>query len=51
MEVALAMAALLFLVAVALHKRLFDLRPDPRHLTLFYLMTATGGALGGIFSV
>ena len=50
MEIALAMAALLFLVAVALHKRLFDLRPDPRHLTLFYLMTATGGALGGIFS-
>ena len=30
MEIALAMAALLFLVAVALHKRLFDLRPDPR---------------------
>ncbi len=50
MEIALAMAALLFLVAVALHKRLFDLRPDPRHLTLFYLLTATGGAVGGIFS-
>ena len=50
MEIALAMAALLFLVAVALHKRLFDLRPDPRHLTLFYLLTASGGALGGIFS-
>jgi hypothetical protein len=49
MEIAIAMAALLFLVAVALHKRLFDLRPDPRHLTLFYLMTALGGAIGGVF--
>src|SRR5947207_682542 len=25
------------------------LKPDPRHLTLFYLMVSIGGAVGGIF--
>ncbi|GGD57036.1 spermidine synthase [Croceicoccus mobilis] len=48
--IALAMVALLFLIAVSLHHRLFELRPDPAHLTLFYLMIALGGALGGVFA-
>ena len=36
-------------VAVALHGRLADLRPDARHLTGFYLVMSAGGALGGAF--
>jgi SAM-dependent methyltransferase len=48
--VALAMVALLFVLAVALHGRLYRLRPEPARLTLFYLVLATGGALGGIFA-
>lgn len=39
----------LFTVSVALHSALFDSRPDPQHLTAFYLYLAVGGALGGIF--
>ncbi len=37
------------IVAVALHGRLADLRPDARHLTEFYLVMSAGGALGGAF--
>ena len=48
--VALAMVALLFVLAVALHGRLYTLRPPPAQLTLFYLVMATGGAVGGIFT-
>lgn len=47
---ALAALALLFIVAVALHARLYDARPSPRHLTGFYLAMALGGALGGAFA-
>jgi SAM-dependent methyltransferase len=47
---ALAMVALLFVLAVALHGRLYALRPHPRHLTFFYLMVAAGGAMGGTFT-
>jgi hypothetical protein len=39
----------LFTVSVALHKQLFERRPDPQHLTLFYLMMSVGGVIGGIF--
>jgi len=39
----------LFAVAVALHSMLFDRRPDPAHLTIFYLATSIGGVLGGLF--
>ena len=39
----------LFAVAVALHSRLYDSRPPIRQLTRFYLTTAVGGALGGLF--
>ena len=38
----------LFAVAVALHARLFEQRPDPEHLTIFYLSTSVGGVLGGL---
>jgi len=47
---AIVMVALLFVLCVALHGRLYALRPDPSQLTLFYLMVAAGGVLGGIFS-
>lgn len=39
----------MFLVAVALHARLFDERPEPSQLTLFYLALSVGGMLGGLF--
>ena len=48
--IALAMVALLFVLAVALHGRLYALRPDPSQLTYFYLIVAAGGALGGGFT-
>ncbi|MED5544198.1 MAG: fused MFS/spermidine synthase [Pseudomonadota bacterium] len=41
---------LLFCVAVALHTRLYDLRPGPERLTQFYLVQSAGGALGGVFT-
>ncbi len=47
---ALAMAALLFVLAVALHSRLYALRPGAERLTFFYLAVAAGGALGGLFT-
>lgn len=39
----------LFFISVALHSALFERRPDPSHLTAFYLYLAVGGALGGVF--
>lgn len=42
--------ALLLIVATALHRRLYNLRPDPSQLTLFYLVMSAGGALGGLFT-
>ena len=47
--VIIAAIASLFTVSVALHSSLFDRRPDPQHLTAFYLYLAVGGAVGGIF--
>lgn len=41
---------LLFVVAVALHSRMYRLRPAPDRLTGFYLAMSVGGALGGVFS-
>lgn len=40
---------LLLAVAVALHSRLFELRPAVGHLTRFYLAMSLGGVLGGLF--
>ena len=39
----------LFAVSVALHSRLYELRPPRQQLTLFYLAMSIGGALGGVF--
>ncbi|AKH41310.1 hypothetical protein FHS61_001837 [Altererythrobacter atlanticus] len=47
---AFAMVGLLFVLSVALHSRLYDLRPAVNQLTLFYLVLAAGGALGGLFA-
>jgi SAM-dependent methyltransferase len=38
----------LFVTCMFCHGELSRLRPDPRHLTTYYLMIAIGGALGGI---
>jgi hypothetical protein len=40
----------LFIAAMACHARLAATRPDPRHLTGYFLAIATGGALGGVFN-
>jgi hypothetical protein len=48
--IALASVVLLFVLAVALHARLYALRPAPERLTLFYLVMSAGGALGGAFA-
>ena len=41
---------LLFMASVALHTRLYRMRPAPDRLTGFYLAMALGGALGGVFA-
>ena len=41
--------AALFLICMLCHGELVRIRPGSRHLTLFYLMIAAGGALGGLF--
>jgi hypothetical protein len=46
----LATVALLFTICVALHGRLYDLRPSTSNLTLFYFVMSAGGALGGFFT-
>ena len=46
----LASLLLLFLICTTLHARLYDLRPAPERLTLFYLVMSAGGALGGLFT-
>lgn len=39
----------LFVCCMVCHGELVRLKPDPRHLTSFYLMISLGGALGGLF--
>jgi hypothetical protein len=39
----------LFICCMVCHGELYRLKPDPRHLTRFYLLIAAGGALGGVF--
>ncbi len=39
----------LFICCMVCHGELYRLKPEPRNLTGFYLMIATGGALGGLF--
>ena len=38
----------MFCICMICHGELVRLRPDPRHLTEFYLMLSAGGALGGV---
>src|SRR5258706_5887722 len=38
----------LFLACFFCHGELYRLRPEPEHLTKFYLMVSAGGALGGL---
>lgn len=40
----------LFMASVAIHTRLYRLRPEPARLTGFYLAMSVGGALGGVFA-
>ena len=47
-ELTLYFAAMFFTCMVC-HGELVRLKPDPRHLTEFYLLISAGGALGGIF--
>ena len=42
-------SATLFVCAMACHGELVRDKPGPEHLTLFYLVVAAGGALGGVF--
>ena len=39
----------LFVACMFCHGELARLRPDPRHLTSFYMMLSLGGALGALF--
>lgn len=39
-----------FILAWMCHRRLAEDRPDPKHLTEFYLLMSVGGVLGGIFN-
>jgi len=41
--------AALFIGCMVCHGELARLKPDPKHLTAFYLMISLGGALGGVF--
>ncbi len=41
--------AALFLTAMCCHGELVRNRPDPQHLTSFYLWMSAGGAAGGVF--
>jgi hypothetical protein len=42
--------AAFFVIAMACHGELARTRPDPRHLTTFYLTLSLGGMLGGLFA-
>jgi len=47
---AVGSVVLLFVVAVSLHSRMYDLRPHHSELTKFYLAMSAGGAIGGAFT-
>lgn len=40
----------LFIAAMVCHGELARTRPDPRHLTQFYLLISFGGVIGGLFN-
>ncbi|WP_439156561.1 spermidine synthase [Yoonia sp.] len=39
-----------FFIAMKAHQTLYDARPGPENLTVFYLVMSVGGALGGLFN-
>lgn len=41
----------IFLISLSCHTRLAEDRPEPIHLTEFFLWVAVGGAIGGVFNV
>lgn len=43
-------SAALFVCCMVCHGELYRLKPEPDHLTAFYLMIAAGGALGGLLA-
>ncbi len=47
---AVASLVLMFVIAVALHARLYADRPAASRLTQFYLVMSAGGVLGGLFA-
>ena len=47
-ELAFSFSAM-FMACMVCHGQLVRLRPEPSHLTEYYLMISAGGALGGIF--
>lgn len=42
-------SATMWIGCMICHGELYRLRPDPTHLTSFYLLISTGGAIGGLF--
>jgi hypothetical protein len=43
-----SLSLLIFSCCMACHGELVRIKPHPRHLTVFYLVVASGGALGGL---
>ena len=50
LSIAFASVLMLLVVATALHRHLYELRPEPARLTLFYLVMSMGGVIGGLFT-
>lgn len=46
----LSVLTIMALTSYCVHRFLYSVRPDPAHLSLFYLAIALGGALGGSFN-
>ncbi len=45
----IGLSSALFVCCMVCHGELVRLKPNPRHLTSFYLLSSFGGALGGVF--
>ncbi|MEQ9409835.1 MAG: hypothetical protein RIK87_19015 [Fuerstiella sp.] len=45
----LVFSVVLFACCMTCHGELVHTRPDPKYLTLFYVLVSAGGALGGVF--
>lgn len=49
-SMSLVLIATFFVVALWVHRRLYEARPGAKHLTVFYVTMSVGGALGGLFN-